>query len=404
MTRSPMSPPRRREASWGTVVASVLTEDFAYELPDELIAQEPAVPRDSCRLLVLDRKTGAISHEHFRQIIDHLRPGDLLVANETRVMPARLLGHKERTGGSAELLLLRPVPEHEPCGLCWECLVRPGRRLKPGARVEFVDQTAGGEVPPTPLATGGLEDDDGGHLDCSDTSRVVLRAEILEMRGSAGERLVRFEPQGCSLDDALHLVGSVPLPPYITDYHGSGELYQTVYSTVEHSAAAPTAGLHFTEGLLDEVRKRGVDFQTVELEVGVDTFRTVSEEDPTSHKMHTERYHVPQHVVDAVERTHRAGRRVIAVGTTTVRSLESAYDVQAGHLCPQHDATTSLFILPGYEFHVIDALITNFHVPRSTLMMLVSAFAGREHVMAAYEEAIKERYRFLSFGDAMLIE
>lgn len=353
----------------------MLTEDFAYDLPEELIAQSPAYPRDSCRLLVLDKETGDISHEHFTQVIDHLDPGDLLVANETRVMPARLLGHKEKTAGSAELLLLK---ERKPGR--WECLVKPGRRLKPGAKVEFKER---GE---------------------SNDSPVVLRATILEMCGHSGERLVDFEAVGCNLDEAFHKVGNVPLPPYITQYHGDPEMYQTVFSTVEHSAAAPTAGLHFTPELLDRVRDKGVGFETVELEVGVDTFRIVTEDDPTKHQMHTERYHVPQHVVDAVEATHEAGKRVIAVGTTSVRSLESAYDEEEGHLMARRSETTSLFILPGYHYHVVDALITNFHVPRSTLMMLVSALAGREHIMAAYEQAIQERYRFLSFGDAMLIE
>jgi len=380
----------------------MLTEDFAYDLPEELIAQEPAVPRDSCRLLVLDRKTGAVSHERFRQVADHLHPGDLLVANETRVMPARLLGHKEQTGGAAEIFLLRPsadagsrmVPEDGAENLCWECLVRPGRRLKPGARVEF---SAGSRH----VAEAS---EDAGARDAESAGKVILRAQVLEMRGRSGERLVRFEPVGCSLDEAFHRVGTVPLPPYITGYHGSPELYQTVFSTTERSAAAPTAGLHFTPELLAEIRDRGVGFETVELEVGVDTFRTVTEDDPTKHQMHTERYHVPQRVVDAVEQTHRDGHRVVAVGTTSVRSLESAYDVEQGRLRARRDATTSLFILPGYQFHVIDALITNFHVPRSTLMMLVSAFAGREHIMSAYEQAVRERYRFLSFGDAMLIE
>lgn len=353
----------------------MLTEDFAYDLPQELIAQSPADPRDSCRLLVLDKETGHVSHERFTQILDHLEAGDLLVANETRVMPARLLGHRETTGGAVELLLLR---EQEPGR--WTCLVKPGRRLKPGARVEFRDN--------------GADADDA----------VILRAEILAMHEGAGERLVGFEPVGCSLDEAFHRVGSVPLPPYITRYDGDPEMYQTVFATVEHSAAAPTAGLHFTPRLLDEVHAKGVGFETVELEVGVDTFRIVTEDDPTQHHMHTERYHVPQRVVDAVEETHAAGKRVIAVGTTSVRSLESAFDTEESRLRARESEATSLYILPGYTFHVVDALITNFHVPRSTLMMLVSALAGHDHIMAAYQEAVREGYRFLSFGDAMLIE
>lgn len=352
------------------------TDDFSYDLPDELIAQAPAEPRDSCRLLVLDRETGRVDHERFGQVIDHLDPGDLLVANETRVMPARLLGRKEGTGGAAELLLL-----HEQGEGLWSCLVKPGRRLKTGARVEFR---------PCDGPDDGVEP--------------VLRAEVVSMTSSAGERLVRFEPVGCGLDEAFHRVGHVPLPPYITRYHGDLEKYQTVFSQRERSAAAPTAGLHFTPELLERIRQKGVGFETVELEVGVDTFRIVTEDDPLQHAMHTERYHVPQHVVDAVEATHVAGKRVIAVGTTSVRSLESAFDTAEGRIRARSDATTSLFILPGYRFHVVDALITNFHVPRSTLMMLVSALAGRDHIIAAYEEAVRERYRFLSFGDAMLIE
>ncbi|MDO4850678.1 MAG: tRNA preQ1(34) S-adenosylmethionine ribosyltransferase-isomerase QueA [Actinomycetota bacterium] len=351
------------------------TDDFSYDLPDELIAQVPAEPRDSCRLLVLDKRTGAVDHERFGQVIDHLDPGDLLVANETRVMPARLLGRKEGTGGAAELLLL-----HERDEGLWSCLVKPGRRLKTGACIEFLPH------------------------DASDDGEPVLRAEVVSMTASAGERLVRFEPVGCSLDEAFHRVGHVPLPPYITRYHGDPEKYQTVFSRRERSAAAPTAGLHFTPGLLARIAEKGVGFETVELEVGVDTFRIVTEDDPLQHAMHTERYHVPQRVVDAVEATHAAGKRVVAVGTTSVRSLESAFDTGEGRLRARADATTSLFILPGYRFHVVDALITNFHVPRSTLMMLVSALAGRDHIIAAYEEAVRERYRFLSFGDAMLIE
>lgn len=353
------------------------TSDFDYVLPPELIAQSPAVPRDSCRLMVLDKHTGAISHEVFSQIIDHINPGDLLVANETRVMPARLLGHKEGSGGAAEALLLREVDDTR-----WECLVKPGRRLKPGTVIEFPDggQHAGVGAP------------------------IVLRATVESYTSGAGQRVLAFEPSGCSLWEAFHRVGSVPLPPYITDYEGDPEMYQTVYSTQENSAAAPTAGLHFTPELIDAIRAKGADWETVTLEVGVDTFRLVDEDDPTQHEMHTERYHVPQKVVDAIGETRRHGGRVIAVGTTSVRSLESAWDESVGDIVARADASTSLYILPGYEYHVVDALITNFHVPRSTLMMLVSALAGHDHIMAAYEEAVRQRYRFFSFGDAMLIE
>lgn len=355
----------------------MLTEDFAYDLPQELIAQEPAYPRDSCRLLVLDRETGHVSHERFTQVIDHLDSGDLLVANETRVMPARLTGSKAQTGGAVEALLLKDLGEGR-----WECLVKPGKRLKPGACIEFAEGGAGASGRPP----------------------VVLRGTVEAFAEGAGHRIVAFEPLGCTLSQAFHRVGSVPLPPYITDYHGDPEMYQTVFSTYENSAAAPTAGLHFTPELLERIKAKGVGFETVELEVGVDTFRTVTEDDPADHQMHTERYHVPQRVVDAIHETHRQGHRVVAVGTTSVRSLESAWDSGIGGIRARESETTSLFILPGYTYHVVDALITNFHVPRSTLMMLVCAFAGHGHVMSAYEEAVRERYRFLSFGDAMLIQ
>ncbi len=385
------------------------TDDFDYELPDGLIAQEPAMPRDSCRLLVLDRRTGAIEHRCFSDIIDYLEPGDLLVANETRVMPARLIGHKRGTGGAAETLLLKQREGADvrvddgcrgldvtPCPAArvavWECLVKPGRRLQPGATIEYAQ----------------------GGPDAAPDDPVLLTGEVLGHVEGRGERLVRFSAaEGLTLDEAFHRVGRVPLPPYITAYHGDAENYQTVYSTDERSAAAPTAGLHFTPELLARIQAKGVRFETVDLEVGVDTFRLVEEDDPTRHAMHTERYTVPQRVVDAVHATHAAGHRVVAVGTTSTRSLESAWDATAGPtgadgvpvggLVARDHAATSLYILPGYRFHAIDALITNFHVPRSTLMMLVSALAGRERIMCAYQEAINQRYRFLSFGDAMLI-
>ncbi len=383
------------------------TDDFDYTLPDELIAQEPAEPRDSCRLLVLHRDTGGIEHRHFWEIGDYLEPGDLLVVNQTRVMPARLVGHK-RTGALAETLLLRRREDIDAMGGVWECLVSPGKRLKPGAVVEY---RAGGAHAPA-------------------TAPVVLEGEIIDfVEDSRGGRLVRFTPaQGLSLDEAVHRAGHVPLPPYITSYDGDPEKYQTVYAmNEEHSAAAPTAGLHFTPQLIESLRNKGVAWETVELEVGIDTFRLVEEDDPTQHVMHTERYHVPQRVVDAIHATKAAGHRVVAVGTTSVRSLESAYSAQApawdppvvargfeavpdsaattgtGDVVERTDATTNLYLMPGSTFHVVDAMITNFHVPRSTLMMLVSAFATREQVMDAYQQAIQQRYRFFSFGDAMLI-
>lgn len=358
------------------------TSDFDYELPPELIAQEPAAVRDGCRMLVMNRATGALEDRIFRDIEAYLRPGDLLVANETRVMPARLLGTKRATGGAAEVFLLRECGGPEPRTnkvAFWEVLVRPGKRLKPGtgAVVDFLD--AAGEV--------------------------ALSAEIIDWARGAqrGERVAKLTTPLPSLDEALHAVGHTPLPPYIKDYAGDEEMYQTVYSRRESSAAAPTAGLHFTPELIERLQAKGVLWETVELEVGLDTFRIVDEDDPTEHTIHTEFYSVSQHVVDAIERTHANGGRVVAVGTTSVRSLESAWDAEAGALRARNREATSLYILPGYEFHVVDALITNFHVPRSTLMMLVSAFATRENIMAAYQHAIDERYRLLSFGDAMFI-
>ena len=390
------------------------TDDFDYNLPDDLIAQAPAEPRDSCRLLVLHREDGAVEHRIFRDIIDYLEPGDVLVANKTRVMPARLIGRKP-TGGAAETLLLNRREDVDPLGHVWECLVNPGKRLKPGAVIEY---RAGGALAP-------------------EGAPVVLRGTVEEfVDDSRGGRLVRFEPVGAgaggdprTLDEAIHAAGHVPLPPYITDYEGDPEKYQTVYAMEEeHSAAAPTAGLHFTPELIERIESKGVRFETVELEVGIDTFRLVEEDDPTEHVMHTERYHVPAETVAAVRAAKAAGHRVIAVGTTAVRSLESSWEADApaadlpvtarrfesapdsaavsgrGDIAVREDATTNLYLMPGSTFHVVDAMITNFHVPRSTLMMLVSAFATREQIMAAYASAVEERYRFFSFGDAMLID
>ena len=358
------------------------TSDFDYELPPELIAQEPAAERDGCRLLVMDRATGELEDRIFRDIVDYLRPNDLLVVNETRVMPARLLGAKRGTGGAAEVFLLREVHDREPRtnhSALWEVLVRPGKRLKPGtgAVVDFVD--AQGDV--------------------------ALSAEIVDWADGAqkGERLARLTTTLPSLDEALHAVGHTPLPPYIKNYAGDEELYQTVYSRRESSAAAPTAGLHFTPALIERLRDQGVRWETVELEVGLDTFRIVDEDDPQKHVIHTEYYTVPQRTVDAIAETRERGGRVVAVGTTSVRSLESAWNPEAGAVTARDRETTSLYLLPGSQFHVVDALVTNFHVPRSTLMMLVSAFSSREHIMAAYEHAIEQRYRLLSFGDAMFI-
>lgn len=358
----------------------MLTADFDYVLPPEYIAQEPAVPRDSCKLLVLHRRDGRIEHRIFSDIQEYLRPTDLLVANNTRVLPARLLGRKAESGAAAELLLLRELERKmDGTQATWQALVRPGRRLKPGATVHFsVDDQ------PIPL----------------------LRAEIIDWLPESiqGGRQVRLSAaEGLTVDQALHAVGIIPLPPYITNYQGNRELYQTVFSKNENSAAAPTAGLHFTSELLDRIALQGVGFATVELEVGLDTFRPVDELYIKDHQIHTERYSVSQDTVDAIARTQARGGRVIAVGTTSVRSLESAAEGEGDGVSVRDSAATALYITPGYQFKVVDALLTNFHVPRSTLLMLVSAFADREMILAAYDEALRERYRFLSFGDAMLI-
>lgn len=352
------------------------TADFDYDLPESYIAQAPADPRDSCKLMVV-HKDGALEHRIFRDVIDYLNPGDLLVVNETRVLPARLLGNKVGTGGAVECLLLNKS-EGAPdtaAEQTWECLVKPGKRLKPGALMEFKDV-------------------DG---------QVILHGEVTDILPENGARVVRLTPQGnaVSVDLAMHLVGRTPLPPYITEYKGDDEMYQTVYSKTERSAAAPTAGLHFTQELLDRIKEKGVRVAAVDLEVGLGTFRTVNEDDPAEHDMHVELYTVPQTTVDAVKETKAAGHRVIAVGTTSVRSLESA--AADGELEAKNRAATKLYIMPGYEYKVVDSIITNFHVPRSTLLMLVSAFSSRDIVMNAYEEAKRNDYRFFSFGDSMML-
>lgn len=342
------------------------TDDFDYELPTALIAQSPAEPRDSCRLLVLDRADGSVSHRTFGEIGDFLERGDLLVVNETRVLPARLHGVKDDTGAAVEVLLLR-----ERGADTWECLVRPGRKLRPGVRISFGAGQATGLV-----------------------------VDVLE---ESGARLIQFSvPAPDRFMDVLHRLGEMPLPPYITRPLQDPESYQTVFGTDERSAAAPTAGLHFTTELLDSLVKAGVHIARVELDVGLDTFRPVTEDDPAKHHIHTEHFRVPQWTVDAVAECKERGGRVVAIGTTSVRALESAYDAEQGRVVAQ-EGPTSLFILPGYEFKVVDAMVTNFHVPRSTLMLMVSAFASRDMIMSAYDEAIREGYRFLSFGDAMLI-
>ncbi|GAV31549.1 MAG: tRNA preQ1(34) S-adenosylmethionine ribosyltransferase-isomerase QueA [Anaerosomatales bacterium] len=341
------------------------TADFDYDLPTGLIAQHPAEPRDACRLMVVERGSGQIDHKTFRDLPEYLHEGDVLVVNETRVLPARLKGAKDETGGAVEVLLLRPR-----YGTTWECLVRPGRRLKPGAKVVFGDG----------LLTG-------------------LIVDVIE---ETGGRVVTFSVREGTFMEAVHALGEVPLPPYITATLDDPEKYQTVYAAQEHSVAAPTAGLHFTEELLEKIQRQGVHLAKVELDVGLDTFRPVTAEDPREHRMHAEHYRVPAWTADAVNDAHRRGSRVFAVGTTTVRALESAYNEET-RLVEASEGVTDLFILPGFSFGAVDALVTNFHMPRSTLLMMVSAFAGRDLIMRAYETAKRERYRFLSFGDAMLI-
>ena len=334
------------------------TSDFDYNLPESSIAQTPAEPRDSSRLLVLHRDTEELEHRAFRDIGDYLRSGDLLVLNQTRVIPARIYARKE-TGGRVELLLLRRRDE-----LTWEALVG-GKGLHVGKRVKVEDG---------PLA------------------------EIVDLLDGS-ERLIRFsEP----IEPYFPRVGNVPLPPYIHEKLNDPERYQTVYAREPGSAAAPTAGLHFTPRLLEELQSKGVKIAYVTLHVGLDTFAPVTEGDPQEHKIHTEWCELPQETADLINQTRKVGGRVIAVGTTSVRTLESAADV-GRDVIPPYIGPTSLYILPGYEFRVVDAMITNFHLPRSTLLMLVSAFAGREKILKTYETAIREGYRFYSFGDAMLI-
>ena len=347
------------------------TDDFDYRLPPELIAQTPLERRDSSRLLALDRATGAIRHSRFSGIGEYLRPGDLMVFNRSRVIPARLYGRRE-SGGRVELLLLSRV---EPC--LWRALARPGRRLQPGARVLL-------DIPGRPSGEQGQGYD-------------------VEVRASEddGVKLVRFVDE-----DVIDRSGHAPLPPYIHTRLDDPERYQTVYARDPGSAAAPTAGFHFTRELLEYLRQSGVEMAFVTLHVGLDTFRPVQEDDPTEHKIHTEYFEIDADAAHALDRARREGRRIVAVGTTSVRTLEQVgrgLDDQGGDGIGPVSGQADLFILPGHRFRLVDAMITNFHLPRSTLMMLVSAFAGRERVLQAYSEAIAEEYRFYSFGDAMLI-
>lgn len=337
------------------------TSDFFYELPQELIAQTPLERRDGSRLLTLDKETGAIAHHHFFDLPQFLSPGDCLVLNNSRVLPARLIGHRP-TGGVVEILLLV-----DKGGDVWECLVRPGKKLRTGARISFGDGQ--------------------------------LQAEITEVLPD-GNRLVHFEYNGIFLE-VLEELGRMPLPPYIKEELKDQERYQTVYSKVVGSAAAPTAGLHFTPKLLEEIQNKGVNLCYVTLHVGLGTFRPVKEEEITEHEMHSEYCVIPQETADMVNETKRKGGRVICVGTTSCRTLES-WANEDGTLTAT-GGWTNIFIYPGYQFKVMDALVTNFHLPESTLIMLVSALAGREHILDAYKEAVKEKYRFFSFGDAMFI-
>ena len=338
------------------------TKDFDYALPEELIAQTPIERRDASRLLCLDKVTGEFSHHHFYELPDFLKPGDCLILNNSRVLPARLLGKRLPGGGACEVLLLINRGEQT-----WECIVRPGKHLRAGARMSFGDGELTAEV-----------------------------TQVLE----GGNRMVRFSYEGIFLEVLEHL-GKMPLPPYIREELQDRERYQTVYSKVNGSAAAPTAGLHFTPELLGRIQEKGVKLGYVTLHVGLGTFRPVKEEDITDHDMHSEYCVIPQETADLINETRANGGRVICVGTTSCRTIES-WAKEDGHM-EASAGWTDIFIYPGYKFKVMDALVTNFHLPQSTLIMLVSALAGREHVLAAYEEAVRERYRFFSFGDAMFI-
>jgi len=353
----------------------VKTHDFYYELPEELIAQDPLEDRSSSRLMVLDKESGKIEHRIFKDIIEYLRPGDCLVINDTKVIPARLIGEKlhdaaqnpangvnDGHGAKIELLLLKRRENDT-----WETLVKPGKKAKPGTRIKFGDG--------------------------------LLTAEVTDVLAD-GNRLVKFYYKGI-FEEILDQLGQMPLPPYITHQLEDKNRYQTVYAKYEGSAAAPTAGLHFTQELLNEIKAMGISIVSVTLHVGLGTFRPVKVEDISQHHMHSEFYNVSQAAADEINRIKAAGGRIICVGTTSCRTVESAAD-EKGIVHPGSDET-SIFIYPGYRFKVMDALITNFHLPESTLLMLVSALAGREKIMAAYREAVKERYRFFSFGDAMFI-
>lgn len=339
--------------------------DFDYVLPLDRIAQFPTDKRDNSRMMVIDRATNQINHNHFFDVVDYLKPGDCLVMNDSRVIPARIHGHKERTGAKVEFLLIRRIE-----GDVWETMVKPGKRIKPGDRIHFSDAP-------------------------------FFAAEVLDF-GDDGTRIVRLEYEGIFWE-TLEAIGSMPLPPYIQrETEESDRLrYQTVYSKIEGSVAAPTAGLHFTDVLLKQIKEKGVELAFITLHVGIGTFRPVKTERIEDHSMHFEEYSVSAEAGETINRTKRNGGRVIAVGTTSVRTLESAADVDG--VLPAGDGSTGIFIYPGYDFKLVDGLITNFHLPKSTLLMLISAFYDREKVLEAYCTAVEENYRFFSYGDAMLI-
>ena len=337
-------------------------KDFNYDLPEELIAQDPLEDRSSSRLMVLHKDTGRIEHKIFRDIIDYLNPGDCLVINDTKVIPARLMGIKEDTGAAIEVLLLKRNADD-----VWECLVKPGKKARTGARIVFGEGLLVGEI-----------------------------VDVIE----DGNRMIKFHYEGI-FEEILDKLGQMPLPPYITHKLQDKNRYQTVYARNEGSAAAPTAGLHFTKELLEKIKKKGVNVVSITLHVGLGTFRPVKVDKIEEHHMHTETFNISKEAADTINRTRAAGGRVIAVGTTSCRTLESA--AADDGTIPARSGDTDIFIYPGYKFKAIDCLITNFHLPESTLIMLVSALAGRDNIMNAYETAVKERYRFFSFGDAMFI-
>ncbi|WP_097026043.1 tRNA preQ1(34) S-adenosylmethionine ribosyltransferase-isomerase QueA [Clostridium peptidivorans] len=338
-------------------------KDFDYYLPEELIAQHPTAKRDEARLMILDKATGELEHKVFKDIINYLNPGDCLVLNDTRVLPARLIGEKEDTHGKMEFLLLKRTDKD-----IWETLVKPGKRAKIGSKFVF----GNGE----------------------------LKAEVIGL-GEEGSRIVKFEYEGI-FEEVLDRLGQMPLPPYITETLEDKEMYQTVYSKEQGSAAAPTAGLHFTEELLDDIKNKGVKLAFLTLHVGLGTFRPVKVDEIENHTMHSEYYSMTRETADIINSTKESGGRVIAVGTTSNRTLETIADVNGR--VKEQSGWTDIFIYPGYKFKIVDALITNFHLPQSTLLMLISALAGREKIMNAYGTAVNEKYRFFSFGDAMFIK